>query len=219
MKVILICGQAGSGKSTLANELLQHIKFRKGEEIVLAKPLKELTYRLIDVFDTFPVMSTLASDEDSEWKTKKTVELSKQMTEKESPLNYIRNDNDPKIKSRYRQYYQLIGTECCRKVFGNDFWCERADEYIQKKDVPTLHGMLDYVIISDIRFQNEHKYFVDRYETITIMCQPRNKGDVKDVNTKHASESEQTKIIPDLIYDWTNYKEIETKISVFLLQV
>lgn len=218
MKLILICGTAGSGKSTLTKKLLSNIKVRKGEEIALAKPLKELTYRLIDVFDAFPTMPTLSSDEDSEQKAKKTIELSARMNERESPLNYTCGDDDPKIKLRYRQYYQLIGTECCRKVFGNDFWCDRANEYIQKKDIPTLTGMLDYIIISDIRFQNEYEYFIDRYDTITIMCKPISQEIVKG-DPKHASESEQTKITPDLIYDWTNYKEIETKVLIFLLQV
>ena len=37
-------------------------------------------------------------------------------------INSIDDLYNVETKKNYRKYLQLIGTECCRKVFGDDFW-------------------------------------------------------------------------------------------------
>ena len=39
--------------------------------------------------------------------------------------------DDNNTKEKYRTYLQQIGTECCRNVFGDNFWCEMLDKEIK----------------------------------------------------------------------------------------
>ena len=53
-------------------------------------------------------------------------------------------------KKNYRKYLQNIGTDCCRKVFGDDFWCEMLKPKIDKALKKNKN-----IVISDIRYRNE----------------------------------------------------------------
>ena len=103
-------------------------------------------------------------------------------------------------KNRYRKYLQLIGTECCRKVFGDDFWCKQLDESLSKEEN-------NNIVISDIRFINEFNYFNRRNDTISIRIDGRKfESSNEDNMYHHRSETELNEIITDYIID--NSKDI-----------
>ena len=94
-------------------------------------------------------------------------------------LDDLYDDN----KYDYREYLQQIGTECCRNVFGDNFWCKLLDEDIEKalKDGKN-------VIISDIRYPNEINYFKNKYSNYQVFTV---KVVRKDSETNdHSSEKE-----------------------------
>lgn len=94
-----------------------------------------------------------------------------------------------------RQIAQLLGTECFRKVFGEDFWIRRH--------VKTLNGQLEWddgqfrnyregienhvVCIPDIRFQNEVEYALQGGIIIQLYREEASKQTVGVSN--HASEA------------------------------
>lgn len=91
-----------------------------------------------------------------------------------------------KSKNKFRRYLQIIGTECCRSVFGNDFWCEML-----KKEIDKCEN--DNIVISDVRFCNEANYFKDDYVRWKIEGTKFN-----NVNYNHASEADINKIEFDI---------------------
>lgn len=104
---------------------------------------------------------------------------------------------DVETKKKYRQYLQLIGTECCRKVFGDDFWC-----HILNKDIKKSIADGKNVIISDVRFLNEHNYFKWKYENkinvVSIMIKRTDTNSLTSEQQLHSSESE----VNNLNYDY-----------------
>ena len=66
-------------------------------------------------------------------------------------------------KKDYRKYLQNIGTECCRKEFGDDFWCEMLKPKIDKALKKNKN-----IVISDIRYRNEIDYFKKNYHKCNI---------------------------------------------------
>lgn len=113
-------------------------------------------------------------------------------------INSIDDLYDVETKKNYRQYLQLIGTECCRKVFGDNFWCMMLNKDIKKS---IAEGKK--VIISDVRFLNEHSYFKQKYENkINVVSIMIKRTDTENSLTSeqklHSSESE----INNLKYDY-----------------
>ena len=100
-------------------------------------------------------------------------------------------------KKNYRKYLQLIGTECCRKVFGDDFWCNMLNKDIKKSITDGKN-----VIISDVRFLNEHNYFKRKYENkinvVSIMIKRTDANSLTSEQQLHSSESE----VDNLTYDY-----------------
>ena len=113
-------------------------------------------------------------------------------------------------KKNMRKYYQQIGTEICRKTFGEDIWCKALEERMDKTD--TL------AIISDIRFKNEYEYFKKRYETIFVRVY--NPSFREEDVMKHSSETYINEFVPDIIYNWKQMNDdyiftlIEEKLSI-----
>lgn len=105
-------------------------------------------------------------------------------------INDIGDLYDVRTKEKYRSYLQLIGTECCRNIFGEDFWCKIVDEQIEQ-----LMEDNERVVISDVRFPNEEKYFKDKYKNVhhiliitegnNLTEKERNHSSEKDVNSLH----------------------------------
>lgn len=61
---------------------------------------------------------------------------------------------DPRYGHSARWFLQRIGTEGCRRTFGEDFWTKQTIEYIRR----TNHSL---VVIEDCRFANEAKAVLD----------------------------------------------------------
>ena len=99
-------------------------------------------------------------------------------------------------KNKYRKYLQMIGTDCCRKVFGEDFWCKQLEESISTEK---------NIVISDVRFINEFNYFNKGSDTISIKIVGRKFENENDMY-KHRSETELDEIETDYIID--NSKDI-----------
>ena len=105
------------------------------------------------------------------------------------------------LKKKYRKYLQQIGTECCRKVFGDNFWCEMLS-----KDINNAINAGKNVIISDVRFINEQQYFIDNYQNVIDVCSVM----IKRLNCNngltleqkcHTSESQISKIKYDYVIE------------------
>ena len=73
------------------------------------------------------------------------------------PVNLVDDLYDVNTKCKYRKYLQLIGTECMRGTFGDDFWSEQLNNVIKNENK---------AIISDVRFINEYNYFKSRYKRV-----------------------------------------------------
>ena len=60
-----------------------------------------------------------------------------------------------------RQWLQFIGTDIIRDNLGEDVWCKCVDNEIKKLNP-------DVCIISDARFENEVKYFTEKYNCHSV---------------------------------------------------
>ena len=101
----------------------------------------------------------------------------------------------PTEKETIRPYFQKVGTDIMREIFGQDIWCEALEKRVK------LNGE-EIAIVSDVRRINERSYFADRYPTFTIrIVNPDYKP---NINSKHISETEIDKIPYD-------YKQIRTE--------
>ena len=113
-------------------------------------------------------------------------------------INSVDDLYDPITKVKYRKYLQQIGTECCRKVFGDDFWCQMLVKRIEKA---IENGKV--VIISDLRFKSEQEFFLDRfggYDVKTVMVKNLvNENKLSSDEKKHQSESEFDKLEIDYV--------------------
>ena len=115
------------------------------------------------------------------------------------PIESVEELYDTESKKKYRNYLQKIGTECCRKVFGDDFWCKMLDKYIEDCITEDLN-----VIISDIRYKNEQDYFINNYKNkLNVYSIKVNRTDGKNnaltsEQQKHSSEIQ----INELSFDY-----------------
>lgn len=87
-------------------------------------------------------------------------------------------------KQLHRKRLQLIGTDVCRKVFGNDIWI-----YCLKQSLPN-----DWYVIDDVRFINEFEAFSD---CVSIRV---NRSMIKS-NDNHPSEVEMDGIETDYVIE------------------
>lgn len=121
-------------------------------------------------------------------------------------INSIEDLYNVELKKKYRKYLQQIGTECCRKVFGDNFWCEMLSKDINE----IIINKGKNIIISDIRFINEYQYFMEHYQNIinvhSVMIKRFNSNDLTSEQKCHISESQIDKIQCDYVIenDMTN---------------
>ena len=87
-----------------------------------------------------------------------------------------------------RQILQKLGTDCCRKTFGNDIWIKRMKIWY-------LKNIKDNIVISDIRFPNEAKAVTEMGGILVKIINPR----VEVSKDKHISEQLIDTIESDLI--------------------
>ena len=156
---ISLTGFAGSGKSTVAKYIESNYNFK---EFALADKLKQLTYKLLKLFNI--------------------------------QINSIDDLYNVETKNKYRSYLQQIGTECCRSIFGNDFWCEMLNDAIVEN-----HKNIVNSVISDIRFKNEYEYFANSdYPSVCIKITGRKFDKNESQIYSHSSELD----IDNIHYDY-----------------
>ena len=124
------------------------------------------------------------------------------------PINSVEDLYNVSTKNNYRKYLQQVGTECCRAVFGNNFWCDMLKK--------SIHDYGKDVVISDIRFVNEYAYFKDRAICIKITGRQFDDPNIH----KHASELEIMNIPCDyeIVNDGT-LEELYAKVEDILNKV
>jgi len=81
-----------------------------------------------------------------------------------------------------RRLLQLIGTEVARECIDEDFW---VNEWVNTCEKEGIFSNYDYIIIDDMRFDNEAK-MVREYNGVVVMVEGEkyNLGS----NSTHASE-------------------------------
>ena len=172
---IAIAGGMGSGKTTVAKYLVDKYDFWK---YALADYIKEIA-REIRLFNSIEATNMIY----------------KMVGENYLPiyLDVFKLCNKCQGKSN-RWLYQVLGTDIVRK-YKKNVWVEHLYEQIMDKP---------FVVIDDVRFKNELKFFKDRdYVTIKIECYatiPRlMKRDGYVEGLKHVSETE----LDNATFDYT----------------
>ena len=95
---ILVAGRTGAGKTTFAEAFTGlSVGYEEGSED--------------DKFGVYAIADNLKF---------LIVNLFKVLRDEEISTWDLNNDD---VMEKYRTYLQQIGTECCRKCFGDNFWC------------------------------------------------------------------------------------------------
>lgn len=177
MSIILVTGKSGSGKSTLSKYIVDN--YDSYIEVALADKLKQLTFKLLQLFNV-----------------------------KIDSIDDLYNVN---TKNKYRKYLQNIGTECCRDVFGDDFWCDMLKLDLSKN-----------IIISDIRYANEMNYFMNKYSDHDIISIKVVKKNSSITFNNHSSELDIDQLQTDFTIenDFTDsfFKKIDDTLNDYLIR-
>ena len=177
MSIILVTGKSGSGKSTLSKYIVDN--YDSYIEVALADKLKQLTFKLLQLFNV-----------------------------KIDSIDDLYNVN---TKNKYRKYLQNIGTECCRDVFGDDFWCDMLKLDLSKN-----------IIISDIRYANEMNYFMNKYSDHDIISIKVVKKNSSTTFNNHSSELDIDQLQTDFTIenDFTDsfFKKIDDTLNDYLIR-
>lgn len=177
MSIILVTGKSGSGKSTLSKYIVDN--YDSYIEVALADKLKQLTFKLLQLFDV--------------------------------KINSIDDLYNIETKNKYRKYLQNIGTECCRDVFGDDFWCDMLKLDLSKN-----------IIISDIRYVNEMNYFMNKYSDHDIISIKVVKKNSSTTFNNHSSELDIDQLQTDFTIenDFTDsfFKKIDDTLNDYLIR-
>ena len=177
MSIILVTGKSGSGKSTLSKYIVDN--YDSYIEVALADKLKQLTFKLLQLFNV-----------------------------KIDSIDDLYNVN---TKNKYRKYLQNIGTECCRDIFGDDFWCDMLKLDLSKN-----------IIISDIRYANEMNYFMNKYSDHDIISIKVVKKNSSTTFNNHSSELDIDQLQTDFTIenDFTDsfFKKIDDTLNDYLIR-
>lgn len=121
--IIGLSGYAQTGKDTIANYLVEHYGYKR---VAFADPLREALYSLNPLITDLPEVysSTLVN-----------------------AVDHIGWEAVKQNSEQVRGLLQRMGTEVGRKMWGEDFWVERAfkNVYVGSK-----------VVFTDVRFPNEY---------------------------------------------------------------
>ena len=177
MSIILVTGKSGSGKSTLSKYIVDN--YDSYIEVALADKLKQLTFKLLQLFNV-----------------------------KIDSIDDLYNVN---TKNKYRKYLQNIGTECCRDIFGDDFWCDMLKLDLSKN-----------IIISDIRYANEMNYFMNKYSDHDIISIKVVKKNSSTTFNNHSSELDidqlQTDFTIENDFSDSFFKKIDDTLNDYLIR-
>lgn len=170
--IIKITGYAQSGKDTTSNYLVKYLtnKGHTAIRIGLADRLKVICQHLIRVF--YGIDIPLDDFFDLEKKE-------------------LAHPEYPKFNGevfKLRTIMQYVGSEIIRENLWGEIWCD----YVYKKLISS--GQYEYIIISDYRFPDEDKYFVNLKNNGSIekefgyrVMRTHHIG-IADDNKKHQSE-------------------------------
>lgn len=177
MSIILVTGKSGSGKSTLSKYIVDN--YDSYIEVALADKLKQLTFKLLQLFNV--------------------------------KIDSIDDLYNIETKNKYRKYLQNIGTECCRDIFGDDFWCDMLKLDLSKN-----------IIISDIRYANEMNYFMNKYSDHDIISIKVVKKNSSTTFNNHSSELDIDQLQTDFTIenDFTDsfFKKIDDTLNDYLIR-
>lgn len=160
-KVYTLSGQKRAGKNEGANRL---ISFHGFAQIAFADYLKELAFSILSKMEC--EVST-KHFEDGKLKESFIFDIyGKQML--------FNNRGKKEIPMTYRQFLQILGTECLRDLIHDEIWILPVKKFI--RDIYTSNRF-NGVVITDARFPNEieslqtfmkQNYPPDRYEFMSI---------------------------------------------------
>ena len=103
-------------------------------------------------------------------------------------------DWDGKKDETGRHLLQYVGTDVVRKQ-DPDFWVN-----FMKSVLKLFNGEWDYVLIDDVRFQNEIEGLQDTFDVITLRVnRPMYENNLTDDQRKHPSET----ALDDYTFDYT----------------
>jgi hypothetical protein len=121
--IIGLSGYAQSGKDTIANHLVEHHGFTR---VAFADPMREALYALNPRINDIPELSG----------------VSLQWLVDRMGWDFVKVDSP-----ETRELLQRFGTEVGRKLWGENFWVDKAMDKINN---------LDKVVVTDVRFPNEY---------------------------------------------------------------
>lgn len=94
----------------------------------------------------------------------------------------LKNVKDPFWNKTPRELAQLLGTEACRKVFGDDIWIRAFEKKL------TAGTVGKRIVFCDVRFPNEMAYILENKGHIIHLTRPGFDGNIGVPG--HASEQE-----------------------------
>lgn len=161
IKLIGITGRARSGKDTVADYIEDTISC--SVKYSLASPIKRMVFSLLEA--------------------DRLMDQQELMDNKEEVIDWL--GHSP------RELLQVFGTEGARENLGNDFWLKFLDRFCQNtREMEESFVNSDevypiYVLVPDVRFDNEAKHIKDKEGIIIkVVGDEERSSNVRD----HASE-------------------------------
>ena len=127
------------------------------------------------------------------------------------PINSIKDLYNEQTKHKYRHYMQQISTECCKKCFGKNIWCQTLTN--SPKFITAVKNGYN-IVISDIRFTEEQEYF-KKLSTDVITINIKRDGLQQ---MKHISESQINLSFDYELSNNSDIKNVYAQIDKILLQ-
>lgn len=195
MTIVSVTGAKRSGKNTFAEFLLDaaHKDGRTVELASWASLLKRVAYEALNIPDQVP--------DQVHW---------------EYWADKAKEGYDLDITDQWgfcvqsitmREFFQRLGTEACRNIFGENFWIEMFWRDFERNTDPPPN----LLIFTDTRFDNEADNVTASGGTNVEIIRPELVND-----DSHASESGVSKgLIDDFIYNDQGLEELRIKANVY----
>lgn len=179
MKIIGLTGRARAGKDTACGYILEwaHENGLSAERVAFADPLKMSVAALFDAPMEYAIEWCDALKHNGEITVSVTAPDGARETEVYSG----------------RELLQRYGTEAHRHVFGDDFWVEVTERKLAERA-----GLLDLVVITDARFDNEARMVRKHHGLVWEIQRPHNPDDLVGGLEAHASEAGVDRTLVDL---------------------
>ncbi|MGI0076099.1 MAG: hypothetical protein ACREAU_01680 [Nitrosopumilaceae archaeon] len=134
------------------------------------------------------------------------------------PINYFWDEN---LKEEVIPYWnmsprvmaQMVGTECSRNIFGNDFWMR----HVECKWKEILHqSRYQGMILADVRYENEVEW-IKQHEGVVIYLDRPDREELS-TNTHPVDMGLPKEICTHYIYNDGTKEELFAKAEEILLQ-